>query len=78
MKVNFPAETIKRQVRSVDTIQVAGKVTQVVGTVIEGHCPDASIGRLFPAYARDRALKLARRALGESGYRRVRKLGLGS
>ena len=43
-----------------------------------GACVDASIGRLFPAYARDRALKLARRALGESGYRRVRKLGLGS
>ena len=43
-----------------------------------GACVDASIGRLLPAYVRNRGLKLARRVLGESGYRRVRKLGLGS
>jgi peptidoglycan/xylan/chitin deacetylase (PgdA/CDA1 family) len=53
-------------------------VTAETGHDRFGASVDASIGRLLPAYARDRVLKLARRVLGESGYRRVRKLGLGS
>jgi peptidoglycan/xylan/chitin deacetylase (PgdA/CDA1 family) len=38
----------------------------------------ASRRRLLPQYAKDRGLRLARRILGEAGYRRVRALGLGS
>ena len=34
------------QIRDLDTIKVWGKVTRVVGLVIEGYCPDASIGAL--------------------------------
>jgi peptidoglycan/xylan/chitin deacetylase (PgdA/CDA1 family) len=33
--------------------------------------------RLLPLYAKDRGLRLARRMLGEAGYRKVRALGLG-
>jgi peptidoglycan/xylan/chitin deacetylase (PgdA/CDA1 family) len=39
---------------------------------------DASRSRLLPQYAKDRGLRLARRILGEAGYRRVRALGLRS
>ncbi|MCX7046227.1 MAG: FliI/YscN family ATPase [Candidatus Sumerlaeota bacterium] len=51
MQISFPADAILRQISATDTIQVAGKVTQVVGTVIEGHCPDASIGRLCDIFS---------------------------
>jgi peptidoglycan/xylan/chitin deacetylase (PgdA/CDA1 family) len=39
---------------------------------------EASSLRLLPLYVRDRTLRLARRVLGESGYRRVRAARLGS
>ena len=34
--------------------------------------------RLLPQYAKDRSLRLARKVLGEAGYRRIRALKLGS
>ena len=54
MKVRFSTTAIERLIESTETIQVAGKVTQVIGTVIEGHCPDASIGRLCDIYSSHR------------------------
>jgi peptidoglycan/xylan/chitin deacetylase (PgdA/CDA1 family) len=39
---------------------------------------EAAAPRLVPLYVRDRLLRMARRTLGESGYRRLRSLGLGS
>ncbi|HKK01555.1 MAG TPA: flagellum-specific ATP synthase FliI, partial [Desulfuromonadales bacterium] len=32
--------------RGLTTIQVRGKVTKIVGLVVEGHCPEASVGTL--------------------------------
>jgi len=43
-----------------------------------GNFVGAAAPRLLTLYAKDRALRMARRALGESGYRRLRSLGLGS
>lgn len=42
-----------------------------------GDFVDAAAGRLLPLYARDRALRLAKTVLGESGYRRLRSLRAG-
>lgn len=39
---------------------------------------EGSAMRLLPLVVRDRALRLARAVLGEEGYRRLRKAGLGS
>jgi peptidoglycan/xylan/chitin deacetylase (PgdA/CDA1 family) len=39
---------------------------------------EAAAPRLLPLYARDRALRLVRRTLGESRYRRIRSIGLES
>ncbi|MBN1517312.1 FliI/YscN family ATPase [Candidatus Sumerlaeota bacterium] len=44
-------QNYERTVEGLETIQASGKVTQVVGTVIEGHCPDASVGRLCEIYS---------------------------
>ena len=35
-----------QEVRKLDVIKVWGKVTRIVGLVVEGHCPHASIGSL--------------------------------
>ena len=64
MNVHFPVDTLIRHVNSIDTIQVAGKVTQVVGTVIEGHCPDASIGRLCDIFSPHRAAPVEAEIVG--------------
>ena len=53
-------------------------VTGTTTHTLFGDFVDAAAPRLLPLYARDRALRMARRALGESGYRRLRSLGLGS
>lgn len=37
-------------VENVETIKIYGKVTRIVGTVIEGLCPDATIGRICYIY----------------------------
>jgi peptidoglycan/xylan/chitin deacetylase (PgdA/CDA1 family) len=43
-----------------------------------GDFVEAAVPRLVPLYARDRLLRLAKRVLGEDGYRRIRSMGLGS
>ena len=60
----FDAPSIIRHIQATETIQVAGKVTQVIGTVIEGHCPDASIGRLCDIYSPHRATPVAAEIVG--------------
>ncbi len=39
-------EDLIRQVRQFSPLQVRGKVTNIVGLVVEGHCPSASVGTL--------------------------------
>ena len=43
-----------------------------------GQFVDCAAPQLLSLYLRDRALRLAKKALGETGYRRVRSLGVGS
>jgi peptidoglycan/xylan/chitin deacetylase (PgdA/CDA1 family) len=43
-----------------------------------GQFVDSAAPQLLPLYVRDRALRLAKKALGETGYRRLRSLGMGS
>ncbi|BCL60611.1 hypothetical protein DGMP_13040 [Desulfomarina profundi] len=40
----MPLNTL--HIQNLDLIRVWGKVTRIVGLVIEGHCPHASIGSL--------------------------------
>ncbi len=64
MKATFDTAALTRHIKGTDTIQVAGKVTQVVGTVIEGHCPDASIGRLCDIYSPHRPMPVQAEIVG--------------
>jgi peptidoglycan/xylan/chitin deacetylase (PgdA/CDA1 family) len=43
-----------------------------------GQFLDAAAPRLLSLYARDRVLRLAKKVLGEAGYKRIRSLGVGS
>jgi flagellum-specific ATP synthase len=38
---------------NLDSIQVSGKITQIVGLVVEGHCPAATVGTLCELIPRD-------------------------
>lgn len=40
-------------IQSINTIKVWGKVTRIIGLVVEGYCPDASIGTLCELTPRD-------------------------
>ena len=42
-----------RSVESINSIRLHGKVTQVVGLVIEGYCPDTSVGAICEIRPRD-------------------------
>jgi peptidoglycan/xylan/chitin deacetylase (PgdA/CDA1 family) len=42
------------------------------------HYIETAVMRLLPLYARDGALRCAKRILGETGYKRIRSLGLGN
>ncbi|OPZ16053.1 MAG: putative ATP synthase YscN [candidate division BRC1 bacterium ADurb.BinA364] len=46
MKVDLDIEAMADFLRRTETIAVTGRVTQVIGTIIEGQVPDCSIGRL--------------------------------
>lgn len=50
MQEKIDLKLCERILSSTDTIQICGRVTRVVGTVIEGVCPDATIGRLCHIY----------------------------
>ena len=39
-------KTLAESIRGLTTIQVRGKVTKIVGLVVEGHCPESSVGTL--------------------------------
>lgn len=53
-------------------------VTAATSRSLFGRFVEAEVPKLLPYYARDRALRLAKKALGETGYRRLRSLGVGS
>ncbi len=46
MKVDLDIDSIADFLRRTETISVTGRVTQVLGTIIEGRVPDSSIGRM--------------------------------
>jgi flagellum-specific ATP synthase len=46
VKVELDIESMQEFLRRAETIAVTGRVTQVLGTIIEGQVPDCSIGRL--------------------------------
>jgi peptidoglycan/xylan/chitin deacetylase (PgdA/CDA1 family) len=53
-------------------------VTAATSRTRFGQFIEAAVLRLVPLYARDLALRCAKRILGESGYKRVRSLGVGN
>ncbi len=44
---------LAEQVRGFSTLRVRGKVTNIVGLVVEGYCPEASVGTLCELLPRD-------------------------
>ncbi|MCX7014267.1 MAG: FliI/YscN family ATPase, partial [Candidatus Sumerlaeota bacterium] len=46
MKVDLDINAMAEFLRRMETIEVTGRVTQVLGTIIEGQVPDCSIGRM--------------------------------
>jgi len=56
--VNAGMVNLKRYYKAIeeaDPIQVYGKVTQIVGLIIEGHGPGSSIGELCDIYPKGSA-----------------------
>lgn len=54
-------------IEDIDLIKVYGKVTQVVGLIIEGHGPGSSIGELCDIYPRDEAPVIEAEVVGFKG-----------
>jgi len=46
-------EHLVSQVKDLNTLRVRGKVTNIVGLVVEGHCPEASVGTICELTPRD-------------------------
>lgn len=57
----------ERIVNNTDIIQICGRVTRIVGTVIEGLCPDATIGRICYIYPTPHTEPLKAEIVGFNG-----------
>lgn len=79
--MNFSSQALD----SIDTIKVYGKVTRIVGLVIEGYCPDAAIGSLCQISPLDKSANIYAEVVGFKENRallmplgEIRGLGPGS
>lgn len=60
----FNLEKYKRAIEDIDPIKVYGKVTQIVGLIIEGHGPGSSIGELCDIYPKGDARPIEAEVVG--------------
>lgn len=57
-------EHLVERVRHIDPIRVQGKVTKIVGLVVEGYCPASSVGTLCKLTPLDRSLPVPAEVVG--------------
>jgi flagellum-specific ATP synthase len=57
-------EALLGELRGLDTLRVRGKVTNIVGLVVEGYCPAASVGTLCELLPQDGSLPVPAEVVG--------------
>ncbi|BCR06635.1 flagellum-specific ATP synthase FliI [Desulfuromonas versatilis] len=57
-------DALVNQIRGLNTLRVRGKVTNIVGLVVEGHCPSASVGTLCELIPKDGAAPVPAEVVG--------------
>lgn len=65
----FNADSYLHAIQTIDPIRAEGRVSQVIGTVIEGSLPDCAIGQLCDVYPEGKATPLRAEVVGFQGDR---------